>query len=113
MSSEYIEIHWTCASFDEAEKASFALVKEELVACAQIIPELQSIYRWKGSIERAKECKIIFKTRRDLFEKVKKRLQMLTSYEVPEIIALPIEEGSSSYLSWISDSTTAGAGLTP
>jgi periplasmic divalent cation tolerance protein len=78
------------------------LVEKRLAACVNIAPGIESVYRWKDAIERAEEVLLLIKTSRELFEKVKQALATAHSYEVPEIVALPIVDGSESYLSWLS-----------
>jgi len=91
----------TVARREEAEKIADALVGERLAACCSLVPDLFSIYRWKGEIHREPEVLLIAKTRRDLFEKLRERVVALHSYEVPEIVALPIVAGDEPYLDWI------------
>lgn len=90
----------------EAEALSLAdqLVAEHLAACVQILP-IQSIYRWQGAVHRDSEWQLLIKTRVALFEQVRDRLLALHSYEVPEIIALPIIAGSPTYLNWVKEQT--------
>jgi len=95
----------TCGSEDEALKIARALVGEKLAACANMISPLRSIYRWEGKICDEKEWLLLIKTRQSRFEDLAKRVKALHSYSVPEIIALPITEGSPAYLNWISENT--------
>ncbi len=99
--SEYIEIHWTAGSLDEARKVSRYLVQERLVACAQIIPWIESIYRWNGQLETSQESKIVLKTRRDQYDTIRKAIEENCSYEVPEITFRTIDGGNEAYLSWL------------
>ncbi|MGH7767225.1 MAG: divalent-cation tolerance protein CutA, partial [Candidatus Binatia bacterium] len=71
--------------------------------CVNRVKPVQSIYRWQGKIESSEEVLLIVKTRRDLFERLKEKIQQLHSYSVPEIIALPILAGSESYLRWLEE----------
>jgi periplasmic divalent cation tolerance protein len=84
-----------------AEKLGEALVQESLAACVNILPQARSIYRWQGAVERADELLLVIKTTRDAFERLRARVVELHSYEVPEVIALPIEAGHAPYLQWI------------
>jgi periplasmic divalent cation tolerance protein len=98
----------TCGSAKEARRIGRALVEQRLVACANVIQApVQSIYRWKGKIESARECLVVLKTSRKRFTAVQRAVRRLHSYKVPEIVALPIAAGSSDYLSWISESVRA------
>jgi periplasmic divalent cation tolerance protein len=95
----------TCGSAKEARKIARAVVEQRLAACANIVTSpVQSIYRWKGRVESAKELLLIIKTTQSRFAKLKAEVKRLHSYEVPEIIALPIARGAADYLTWISDS---------
>jgi uncharacterized protein involved in tolerance to divalent cations len=80
-----------------------ALVEERLAACVQILGPITSTYRWKGAIETSEEWQCWAKTRRDLYEKIEQAIRRLHSYEVPEIIAVPILAGSESYLKWLDE----------
>ncbi|MFV1975263.1 MAG: divalent-cation tolerance protein CutA [Candidatus Scalindua sp.] len=103
--SNYIIIYITTASVNEAKKIGRALVEEKLAACSNIISPIRSIYSWQGKICDDKEALMILKTRKQLFKQIVKRVEKLHSYDVPEIIAMPIIEGSSKYLSWLNEET--------
>ncbi len=91
----------TTGSKQEAEKISQHLLEEKLIACANTLGPVSSLYHWSGKVESAEEFIVIMKTRKDLFEKVTEAVKTLHSYEVPEILALPIIDGSKAYLSWL------------
>jgi periplasmic divalent cation tolerance protein len=93
----------TCSDADEAERIASCLVEERLAACANVAGPIQSVFRWKGALEKATEYLLLIKTHRELFEKIAARVEELHSYEVPEIVALPIVAGSRPYLDWIND----------
>ena len=95
----------TCGSEEEALNISRALVEEQLAACVNLISPVRSIYRWEGKIWDEKEWLLIIKTQRKRFDEVEKKVKSLHSYSVPEIIALPIIAGSSSYLDWLAEMT--------
>ncbi len=96
----------TCGSAKEAQEIARAVVEKRLAACTNILSSpVQSVYRWKGSVESAEEFLLIIKTTRTRFAKLKAGVKRLHSYDVPEIIALPIAAGSPEYLTWISEST--------
>lgn len=99
--NELIEISWTAGSLDEARKISRLLVKERLVACAQIIPWIESLYMWNEELETSQESKIVLKSSIKNFEKVKKIIEDNCHYEVPEIIYHKIEGGNSVYFEWM------------
>ncbi|MBT3880357.1 MAG: divalent-cation tolerance protein CutA [Candidatus Scalindua sp.] len=102
---DYIVIYITTGSVNEAEKIGRALVEEKLAACSNIISPIRSIYRWQGKICDDKEALMVLKTRKKHFEQIVKRVETLHSYDVPEIIAIPIIEGSSKYMSWLNEET--------
>jgi periplasmic divalent cation tolerance protein len=95
----------TTSSIDEARKIGQILVEERLVACCNIVQSVESIFKWQGKLHIEREVLMICKTREDLFSMVEKRVKELHSYEVPEIIALPITQGSKSYLDWVAKET--------
>jgi len=103
--SDPIVVLVTCGSEDEAIKIANALVEEHLAACVNLIAPIRSIYRWEGKIWDEKEWLLIIKTQKDRFEELEKKVKSLHSYSVPEIISLPIVEGSSAYLNWIRENT--------
>lgn len=102
--SAYKIIYITALDKKEAEKIANALVGERLAACVNMFP-IRSIYRWKGKIERADEIGLFVKTKAKLVDKIIKRVKELHSYEVPEIISLPIEKGENFFLEWIKKET--------
>jgi periplasmic divalent cation tolerance protein len=102
---EYIAIFVTCSSKNEAKKIVKNLLNSKLVACANIFEGVKSFFWWKGKVHKAIEAFIIIKTVKRNFPIVRKRIKEIHSYEVPEIIALPIVEGEKNYLGWISEST--------
>jgi len=95
----------TAANRMEAEAIASCLVKEKLAACVNIIENVRSLFRWQGKVDNAKEALLIIKSRKALMNKLIKKIKSLHSYEVPEIIALPIIYGDKKYLRWINDST--------
>jgi periplasmic divalent cation tolerance protein len=103
--TDKIVVFSTCASEEEAEKLARTLIEQRLAACVNVIPALRSYYRWEGAIESAAECLLVIKSSQARFASLKAAIEKAHSYEVPEIIALPIVEGSEKYLAWL------GAGL--
>ena len=101
---DYLLVSLTTSSLEEAEKIAEALVQERLAACVNIVPAITSIYRWRGEVHRDNEVLLIAKSRPELFDSLAARVKELHSYEVPEIIALPIVAGSEAYLNWIDES---------
>jgi len=94
----------TCSSGREAASIADMIIKKRLVACVSIMPKIESRFRWKGSIVKKGEVLIIAKTGRDKFAALEREAKKIHSYEVPEIIAMPITSGSGSYLTWIDNS---------
>jgi len=103
--SDPVVVFVTCGSEEEGLKIANALVQEHLAACVNLISPIRSVYRWEGKIWDEKEWLLIIKTQKDRFGELEKKVKSLHSYSVPEIISLPIEEGSSDYLDWIRVST--------
>jgi periplasmic divalent cation tolerance protein len=95
----------TASDRDEAERIATALVEERLAACVNTLGPVRSTYRWKGAVERADEILLIAKTRRALVARLSARVRGLHSYDVPEVIALPITAGSAPYLTWLAAET--------
>jgi periplasmic divalent cation tolerance protein len=98
---EAIVVYITSPNEDEAAKIAKTIVEERLAGCVNIVKGIRSIYSWQGKIEDDTEVLMIVKTHRHLFETLKRRVKELHSYTVPEIIALPIIEGSEDYLNWL------------
>ncbi len=95
---------------DEAEASLIAerLIESGSVACCNIIPGIKSIYRWKGEIKKDDECMLIIKTSKSEVGKVIAEIKSLHSYEVPEIISIPVIEGNEDYIQWVKSITKGG-----
>jgi periplasmic divalent cation tolerance protein len=91
----------TAGSDEQADSIASALVEEKLAACVNVIGGVKSVYRWKGEIEKDNERLLVIKTTEDLFDAVRRRIRELHSYELPEVIALPISDGDPDYLAWL------------
>ena len=104
--AEPIVVLTSAANGEEAARLADMLVGAHLAACVQILPEMESVYRWKGKIERQAEVLLIAKTVRSKFIEFEREVRALHTYETPEIIALPITDGSAPYLEWLSASLT-------
>jgi len=107
--NEFIVIFVTAASVAEAEKIARSLIEAGAAPCVTIVPSLLSIYRWKGETRRDQECLMLIKTRRDRFSAVKEIVAALHSYEVPEVIAVPLAEISERYRSYLEGYFEEGA----
>jgi periplasmic divalent cation tolerance protein len=106
MSVEAIEpliVFMTAANGEEATRLAEMLVGSQLAACVQILPAMESVYRWQGQVERQSEVLLIAKTTVASFAEFEREVRALHSYDTPEIVAVPITEGSSSYLKWLND----------
>jgi periplasmic divalent cation tolerance protein len=101
MADEFIQVTTTTATQEDARQIAAALVEQRLAACVQIVGPIESVYRWGGKTEMAAEWQCLIKTRRELFAKVEQAIRQLHKYDVPEIIAMPILEGSELYLRWL------------
>lgn len=93
----------TCGSIAEARRIARSLVEKKLAACANIVPGLESIYRWKGKVERAREVLVLMKTTAGRVRELEREVKRIHSYEVPEFVVLPIIAGSQQYMKWIGD----------
>jgi len=100
-----IVVFITASNEDEASKIARALVEEKLAGCVNIVKDIRSIYSWQGKIEDEPEVLMIAKTQKALFDSLAEKVKALHSYTVPEIIALPIIEGSEDYLKWLEEVT--------
>jgi periplasmic divalent cation tolerance protein len=95
----------TVATPEDAERIARELVERGLAACVNVVPGIVSVYRWKGNVERDEERLLVIKTRGERFEALREALVSLHPYEVPELIALRVEDGHPPYLDWIVSST--------
>ncbi len=105
MESKPIIVLVTCGSEEEAANIANILVEDHLAACVHIVSPIRSIYRWEGKIWDEKEWLLVIKTRRERFREIETRVKSLHSYSVPEVISLPITDGSSCYLDWLLEMT--------
>jgi len=99
--SRLVQVITTTASCEEAERIARALVEGRLAACVQVLGPITSIYRWEGAVETSQEWRCEAKSREDLYDEVEKAIRRLHSYQVPEILAVPIAAGSADYLAWL------------
>lgn len=102
--TKFIEIHWTSSSLDEARKVARYLVQERHVACAQIVPWIESIYMWNNQMETTQESKIVFKSSIEKYEKIKEIIKENTKYEIPEITYVNVDGANEEYLEWLKES---------
>ncbi len=105
MSDDAIVVFMTAANGEEATRLADMLVGAHLAACVQIMPEMESVYRWEGKVERQSEVLLLAKTTQAKFADLEREVRALHTYETPEIVAVPITAGSASYLEWLSNTT--------
>lgn len=101
----YVVIMVTASGQEEGVKIARTLVEEKIVACVNLVDGVRSVFRWKGKVEEESECLLIIKTRGQQVPAVIQRVKALHSYDVPEVIVLPILDGNPSYLQWIDEVT--------
>jgi periplasmic divalent cation tolerance protein len=106
--SDSLILFVTVPNRDDAARIAEALVAERLAACVNIVPGIESIYRWEGKVARDQELLLIIKTTSERYAEVERRVKELHSYTTPEVIAMKIERGSYEYLKWLQDSTAVG-----
>ena len=94
----------TAGSEEEAQKIARHLVEHQLAACVNVVPRVESIYRWQGKVESSQEWLLLVKTSAEYFSRVRDAIRELHSYDLPECIVIPIEDGSSEYLDWLAKS---------
>jgi periplasmic divalent cation tolerance protein len=95
----------TAPSVEEAARIARALVVERLAACGNVVPGVRSLFRWEGKVRSEPEALLVLKTTRDRFQELRARVLSLHPYQVPEVVALPVEAGHAAYLDWIASST--------
>ena len=101
-----LEVHVTAPDQERAEQIARTLVGERLAACVTILPQVRSIYRWEGEIHADAEVLCLIKTRADGFAALAERVKALHPYQLPEILAFEVTEGSPAYLEWLAAETT-------
>lgn len=104
--AEAIAVFVTTANANEAGRLADMLIARRLAACVQILPEMESVYRWQDKIERQKEVLVIAKTIMVKFEALEREVRAMHSYETPEIVAFPLTAGSAPYLEWLNSSVS-------
>lgn len=102
----YCMIYCTVENVAEGEKIARHLLDKQLIACCNIIPGLISIYRWEGNIEKSEEALLLIKSTCDKYPEIERAILEQHSYDVPEILSVPIREGSNAYLEWMQQNVT-------
>lgn len=108
--TENIVVLSTCANEADAARLAQLLVEEKLAACVSVVPAVRSFYRWKGAVESSAECLLVIKSSRALFGVLREAVEKAHSYEVPEVVALPVVDGAPNYLNWLQSSLRGGSG---
>jgi periplasmic divalent cation tolerance protein len=101
----FVVVLVTAGDLDTARRLARVLVEERLIACANIVGPIQSIYRWHGAVEEAAEQLLVLKARREDLATLTARIEALHPYDVPEILAIPLTDGAPRYLTWLADAT--------
>ena|SRR5690242_6859458 len=101
MASEVLLVLSTLPDLTTARRIARQLVEEKHAACANVLPAIESIYWWQGKVENGEETLVLFKTTADRYERFESRLRQLHPYEIPEIMAVPVERGLPNYLQWV------------
>lgn len=96
----------TAGSAEEARRIAQALVERRLAACVNIVPQIESVYRWQSKVESAAEWLLMIKTQAEAFERVRDAIRELHSYDLPECVMLKVDAGSEQYLQWINDNVS-------
>src|SRR5579862_7323854 len=99
--TDKIVVFSACSSAEEAHSIARKLIEARLAACVNVIPGIRSFYRWKGAIEQAEEFMLVIKSSRLQFETLRIELEKAHTYEVPEVVALPVVAGAPNYLNWL------------
>ncbi len=99
--SQYQVVLVTCPDIKVAEPLAQGLIEKNLAACVNILPGVQSVYRWQGAIEKSHEVLLLIKTTQDRWNELSSFIEKQHPYDIPEIISLPIEQGLESYLKWM------------
>jgi periplasmic divalent cation tolerance protein len=102
--SERLLVLSTVGNAEDAERIARALVERRLAACVNVVPGLTSVYRWKGGVQAEPERLLLIKTRAQRFEALRQALVELHPYELPEVVAVPLEGGHAPYLAWLDES---------
>lgn len=102
MAEDYLLVLCTCPDRPSAETLAESVVRRHLAACVNLLPGVESVYRWEGKIERGGEVLLLIKTEKQAYARLQDHIQRHHPYQVPEIIALPITAGSTGYLQWVS-----------
>ena len=98
---ELVLLYLTCANKDEAKTIARTLIDERLIACANILGKMTSVYRWEGTVVEDEEIAVLLKTRRDMAARATERVKELHSYDLPCVVGLPIQGGNPDFIGWL------------
>lgn len=104
--TEKIVVFSNCGSEEEAKRVARALVEAKVAACVNIVPGIRSVYRWKGAVEEESEWMLVIKSSRPLFTRLQAEIRRVHSYDLPELVALSVVDGSQEYLGWLDSELT-------
>jgi periplasmic divalent cation tolerance protein len=107
LSSQALLVLTTCASATEAESLAATLVEQRLAACVNVVRDVVSSYRWQGAVQREREALLMIKTTETRLTAVEQTIKERSSYELPEVVAIPVQGGSAEYLDWLRAAVTA------
>ena len=102
---EYLLVMCAFPSAEEARQIGTQLLQLQVAACVNLIPQVESVFRWKGEIQSESEVLALIKTTRDNYQEIEARIQELHPYDIPAVISVPVEKGASAYLNWVSEVT--------
>lgn len=111
--TDKVVVFVTAGTAEEGRRIGRALVEQELAACVNVTSPIRSLYRWKGKVADDQEVLLVIKTSRALFDRVRREVEKLHSYQVPEVLCLPVIDGSPNYLNWLAESIHAPAEPAP
>jgi periplasmic divalent cation tolerance protein len=113
MTHEYVIVLTTLPADADAQAFARGVVEERLAACVNLLPVMESIYRWEGGIEQESERQVVIKTSRERVPALWERVRELHPYDVPEFLVLPVVDGNDAYLRWVAESVTEGESTDP
>lgn len=96
----------TCKDEDQADRIARDLLEKRLAACVNLVPQIRSLYVWQGKLEESREVMLVAKTRQDLVKRLEAAVRASHSYECPEIVSMPVDQGFEPYLAWVRESTS-------
>ena len=105
--TDKIVVFCTCSTSEEATQIARKLVEQRVAACVNVLAGVRSFYRWKGAVEETNECLLVIKSSRELFDRLRLELEKNHTYDVPEVVAVPVVEGAPNYLNWLESELNA------